>query len=116
MCLLYYNIKIIISSRLFAFSTFQSSNKFRTNFYLSFLCDLFRIFVFSLFFRTCVNVCVIHMFLCCTASIYIFIQHAKSLYFDMLTHTLPDSLCGVNEKKKGKENIASKHLDIEFTQ
>ena len=31
-CLLCYNIKIIISSRLFAFSTFQSSNKFRTNF------------------------------------------------------------------------------------
>lgn len=43
----YNNIKIIISSRLFAFSTFQSSNKFRTNFiYLFYVICFSGVFVF----------------------------------------------------------------------
>jgi hypothetical protein len=70
-----HNIKIIISSRLFAFSTFQSSNKFRTNFYLSFLCDLFRIFVFPpSLSRVCAGVCV---------CIYTHPSNTHWVYFDM---------------------------------
>lgn len=53
----YNNIKIIISSRLFAFSTFQSSNKFRTNFIYLFYVICFSGYLFSFIFILFLALC-----------------------------------------------------------